>query len=67
MKGWVLATATGLLLVSSASAQNHAEPPSTMRQGLDTGGRIVVQPVHDVDARRTTIPSVLQAARRCRR
>jgi hypothetical protein len=43
--------------------QNAAQPePSKLHQSLDTGGRIAAQPVHDVDASRTKIPPVLEAA-----
>jgi len=53
-----------MLLATGAAAQNQAEPeqPSKLHQSLDTGGRIAAQPVHDVDASRTKIPPVLEAA-----
>ena len=52
------------LAATGAVAQNEAqpEPPSKLHQSLDTGGRIAAQPVHDVDASRTKIPPVLEAA-----
>jgi hypothetical protein len=51
------------LLATGAMAQNEAQPePSKLHQSLETGGRIAAQPVHDVDASRTKIPPVLEAA-----
>ena len=52
------------LATTGAVAQNEAQPdqPSKLHQSLDTGGRIAAQPVHDVDASRTKIPPVLEAA-----
>jgi hypothetical protein len=52
------------LLATGAVAQDGtpAEPPSKLHQSLQTGGRIAAQPVHDVDASRTKIPPVLEAA-----
>jgi hypothetical protein len=52
------------LMTGAAMAQGAATPeqPSRLHQSLDTGGRIAAQPVHDVDASRTKIPPVLQAA-----
>jgi hypothetical protein len=52
-----------ILVATAAAAQNAAQPePSKLHQSLDTGGRIAAQPVHDVDASRTKIPPVLEAA-----
>lgn len=52
------------LVAGAALAQGEASPEqkSRLHQSLDTGGRIAAQPVHDVDASRTKIPPVLQAA-----
>lgn len=52
------------LLATGAMAQNEAQTgqPSKLHQSLETGGRIAAQPVHDVDASRTRIPPVLEAA-----
>ncbi len=52
------------LVAGAAMAQGDASPEqkSKLHQGLDTGGRIAAQPVHDLDANRTKIPPVLQAA-----
>ena len=51
------------LLATGVMAQNEARPePSKLHQSLQTGGRIAAQPVHDVDASRTKIPPVLEAA-----
>lgn len=58
-----LAMVAALMLASGGLAQDGAPAqPSRVQQGLQTGGRIAAQPVHDVDARRTTIPPVLVAA-----
>jgi hypothetical protein len=52
------------LLATGAAAQNETQPDqsSKLHQSLDTGGRIAAQPVHDLDASRTKIPPVLEAA-----
>lgn len=61
MRAWIFVSLA--LLGTSAIAQNGAQPePSKLHQGLETGGRIAAQPVHDVDASRTRIPPVLEAA-----